>query len=177
MSVLDDMRSHFDAVSEDGTVSEVFEDGTEAVEEIEYVDDEEFSHETLDLHLLSARDERYQAGMLPLAIGAETVHYASAIPSYPISPDKGHAYIIDTTQIDESDVKEPWNAVSKVSVLRHQHANIPRYNTVEKRGGNADITSSAFLSDEPVKLFHYECTGVKQCDHLDSALQTEDSPL
>ncbi|KAG6051027.1 hypothetical protein E4U39_002533, partial [Claviceps sp. Clav50 group G5] len=62
MSVLDDMRWHSDAVSEDGTgsedgtmsedgtisedgtvfkngtVSEVFEDGTEAVEEIEYVD-------------------------------------------------------------------------------------------------------------------------------------------
>ncbi|KAG6040056.1 hypothetical protein E4U39_007315, partial [Claviceps sp. Clav50 group G5] len=112
-------------VSKNGTVSEVFEDGTEAVEEIEYVDDEEFSHETLGLHLLSAHDECYEAGMHPLAICAETVHYASAIPPYPISPDKGYAYVIDTRQIDEADVKEPWNA----------------------------------------------CTGVKQCEHLDSALQ------
>ncbi|KAG6062478.1 hypothetical protein E4U16_001158 [Claviceps sp. LM84 group G4] len=105
MSVLDDMRWHFDAVSEAGTVSkngtvfEVFEDGTEAIEEIEYI------HETLGLHLLSAHDERYEAGIHPFAICADSVHYASAIPPYPISSDR-YAYVIDTRQIDEADVKE-----------------------------------------------------------------------
>ncbi|KAG6087189.1 hypothetical protein E4U31_000580, partial [Claviceps sp. LM219 group G6] len=108
MSVLDDMRSHFDAVFEDGTisqhdtVSEAFEDGTEAIGEIEYVDDEEFYHKTLELYLFSARVDRYKDGMHPEAIRAETVHYASAIPPYPISSDKGYAYVIDTTRIDEA---------------------------------------------------------------------------
>ncbi|KAG6018242.1 hypothetical protein E4U40_000509, partial [Claviceps sp. LM458 group G5] len=129
MSVFDNMRSHFDAVSEDstvsedgtvpqhGTVSEVFDDGTaatEAIEEIEYVDDEELNHKTLELYLLSARVDRYKNGMHPEAIRAETVHYASAIPPYPISSDKGYAYVIDTTRIDEADVKEPYSTSSSV---------------------------------------------------------------
>ncbi|KAG6192358.1 hypothetical protein E4U10_004227, partial [Claviceps purpurea] len=50
--------------------------------------DEEFSHETLNLHLLSARVERYKTGMHPEAICAETVHRTSAIPPCPISLTK-----------------------------------------------------------------------------------------
>ncbi|KAG5960187.1 hypothetical protein E4U56_004506 [Claviceps arundinis] len=67
---------------------EAFEDGTEAVGEIEYVDDEEFNHKTLELYLFSARVDRYKDGMHAEAIRAETVHYASAISPYPISSDK-----------------------------------------------------------------------------------------
>ncbi|KAG6087205.1 hypothetical protein E4U30_000660 [Claviceps sp. LM220 group G6] len=89
-------------VSQHGTVSEALEDGTEAIGEIEYVDDEEFNHKTLELCLFSARVDRYKDGMHPEVIRAETVHYASAIPPYPISSDKGYAYVIDTTRIDEA---------------------------------------------------------------------------
>ncbi|KAG6088235.1 hypothetical protein E4U30_000322, partial [Claviceps sp. LM220 group G6] len=93
--------------------------------------------------------------MHPEAIRAETVHYASAIPPYPISSDKGYAYVIDTTRIDEADVKEPWNAIQYCRARR----------------GDPSSTDSAFFSDEPVKVHHYKCTGIKQCEHLDDALK------
>ncbi|CCE34919.1 uncharacterized protein CPUR_08858 [Claviceps purpurea 20.1] len=48
--------------------------------------------------------------MHPNAVFAETVHYATAIPPYPISSDKGYAYVINTTQIDEADATAPWDA-------------------------------------------------------------------
>ncbi|KAG6166746.1 hypothetical protein E4U51_003363 [Claviceps purpurea] len=74
----------------DRTLSDAeFEDGTEVVAEIEYVDGDDFSHATLNLHLLSAYVERFRAGMHPEAICAETVHFASAIPDFPISAENG----------------------------------------------------------------------------------------
>ncbi|KAG6164780.1 hypothetical protein E4U11_000923 [Claviceps purpurea] len=115
----------------DRTLSDAeFEDGTEVVAEIEYVDGDDFSHATLNLHLLSAYVERFRAGMHPEAICAETVHFASAIPDFPISAENGFAYLIDTRRIDKDDLAEPWNAMRKVSVLRHQHTNMPRCNTI-----------------------------------------------
>ncbi|KAG6287523.1 hypothetical protein E4U46_004036 [Claviceps purpurea] len=99
----------------DRTLSDAeFEDGTEVVAEIEYVDGDEFSHATLNLHLLSAYVERFRAGMHPEAICAETVHFASAIPDFPISAENGFAYLIDTRRIDKDDLAEPWNAMRKV---------------------------------------------------------------
>ncbi|KAG6174619.1 hypothetical protein E4U51_001361 [Claviceps purpurea] len=140
-------------VSEDR--NEVFKDDTEVVENIEYVDDEEFSDKTLKLHLLSASVDRNETGMHPEAITAETVHYASALPEYPISAERGFAYVIDTRGIDQEDLSNPWKAM--------------QYTT--KRRGGPKPTSSAFLSDMPVILHKYRCTGIKQCRHLDSALK------
>ncbi|KAG6148271.1 hypothetical protein E4U28_004681 [Claviceps purpurea] len=107
-------RTLSDAEFEDGT--DVFEDGTDVVAEIEYVDGDEFSHATLNLHLLSAYVVRFRARMHPKAICAETVHFASAIPDFPISAENGFAYLIDTRGIDKDDLAEPWNVMRKVSV-------------------------------------------------------------
>lgn len=78
--------------------------------------DSEFEDGTVNLHLLSAYVERFRAGMHPEAICAETVHFASAIPDFPISAENGFAYLIDTRRIDKDDLAEPWNVMSKVSV-------------------------------------------------------------
>ncbi|KAG6177659.1 hypothetical protein E4U34_001542 [Claviceps purpurea] len=108
----------------DRTLSDAeFEDGTEVVAEIEYVDGDDFSHATLNLHLLSAYVERFRAGMHPEAICAETVHFASAIPDFPISAENGFAYLIDTRRIDKDDLAEPWNAMNAIQYYTTRDCN------------------------------------------------------
>ncbi|CCE31621.1 uncharacterized protein CPUR_05474 [Claviceps purpurea 20.1] len=114
-------RTLSDAEFEDGT--DVFEDGTDVVAEIEYDDGDEFSHATLNLHLLSAYVVRFRARMHPEAICAETVHFASAIPDFPISAENGFAYLIDTRGIDKDDLAEPWNVMNTIQYYTTRDCN------------------------------------------------------
>ncbi|CCE34455.1 uncharacterized protein CPUR_08387 [Claviceps purpurea 20.1] len=130
------------------------EDSTGPIEELDASAEDEFLHEEIGLHLFSKMTDHYKGGMRPDAVCAETVHHATFIPDYPVSSEKGYAYVIRTDGLPSKDIAKPWLAI--------------QYRV--RWNGSPKPVNSAFLSSFPCMMHKFVCNGAKHCKHIDPSL-------